>query len=137
MSCSYEFRCLTCPAQWDGGDNSNHSGEEMARVLAQRYPLAVFGRIVNDINNDLERLFGLDWRRLGGMAEWFAEHATHDVRVFDEYGREWDRCGEWVKCPGAGCHATNPCKLERGHDGDHKPVALGPAAPTAPSRWPG
>lgn len=125
MSCGYDIHCLVC--KYGGGDGTgytvntgldwNHAGRELAAVLAQRDKLTDFGRLLsNPLINDVADRESGPTSPLIRIANFFIAHEGHELAVVDEYGRRWDRCGQFIVYD---CGHKHPCVLQVGHEGDH------------------
>lgn len=97
MSTSYGYRCLTCipcpePDDHDHGEDVTCDGTgpffRLPDTLAAWIRLAPFFKAI-------ESNVAAHWietRIMGygpATVRWLARHAGHDIRVYDEYGREW------------------------------------------------
>lgn len=125
MSTKYEFRCMNCPGhEYALGDRSNHAGEQAVHLLALATVLGTLGAELRTPgrHDAVESLMGLDAMALCQLAEWFARHGGHDLRLFSEYGEEWGTCSEMIQCSG-GCGHWRHCRLPPKHAGDHVPLA--------------
>lgn len=100
MSTDYYLRCLDCDDQLSLDNMRNP--EWLFKLWNKREQIAAMDALVQ---------------------EFFREHKDHHVTVFDEYGREWDECGAWVKCET--CGHDHHCNLKKGHDGPCRPPKKG------------
>lgn len=60
--------------------------KEVTRLLGMRAHFAAIGKASEGIWLDGWDAFG---SMFPGVFQFFAEHATHEMSVFDEYGRRW------------------------------------------------
>ena len=115
MSTDYHVRCKTCGVD-HGFNDANHANDLMRALIVHRDAIAALVPLKRDASE-------VELRVYYGPIDpfWFAEHAGHDLAVFDEYGGEDGTCREGYPC--ACCQSRFYCDLPIGHDGPHGKVA--------------
>lgn len=107
MSTDFYLRCTDCDEQMSLDNIRNP--EWLLELWGKREQIGALNDFLSHFDMQLER-FGSTI-----CVGFFEQHKDHHVTVFDEYGREWDECGTWVKCEA--CGHDHHCKMKRGHDG--------------------
>jgi hypothetical protein len=110
VSTDYHIRCKTCGADHHFND-ANHQSDLMRALILHRDAIAALAPLVGGSDLELRTYYGTV------SVSWFAEHAGHDLAVWDEYGREFPNCGTRYDC--ACCGKRDYCALVAGHDGPH------------------
>ncbi len=111
MSTDYDVRCKTC-GDSHGFNDANHQHDLMRALIQHREAIVALVPLM--ASTDVE----LRVNHYGRInPHWFAEHAGHELAVFDEYGREFGACREQYECDF--CKARHLCKLPIGHIGMH------------------
>lgn len=95
MSRDFHLVCVTCApdptsagpsATWGRWCDFNHQGDKLLALIPH---LPLFARVAEagfGIDGDSLDIYGSSREPIGEFARL---HATHDVRVWDEYGEEW------------------------------------------------
>lgn len=117
MSTYYDIHCRTCDE--GAGFRINHGDKQLLQLVNRIAQWAVLDDLINGPLNIDFKLWGDEGGGLRSFPAFAKAHLGHDVTLLDEYGRFFDKCGEWIKCPT--CRSGAHCTLDRGHDGDHKP----------------
>ena len=116
MSTDYDVRCKTCGSH-HGFDNANHAHDLMRTLIRHREAIAALAPLMNEVGSEVEfRIYcqsSID-------PSWFADHAGHELAVFDEYGGEFGTCREYYSCDH--CKARHFCDLPIGHTEPHGKV---------------
>ena len=116
MSTDYDVRCKTCNARHGLDDNRDPN---VARALiVHRDAIAALVPLMQATDVEIRT-----WHRHGPSISpaWFAEHAGHELAVFDEYGGEYGTCREHYSC--GHCKAHHYCDLPVGHTEPHGKAA--------------
>lgn len=122
MSTDYGFKCRECEVSVVI-DNLRRDGiDTLKGVLSNLDAISIVIGIGNGsypgVIIALDGSYFARFQEAVGMA---IKHRGlgHTVVVCDEYGREWDQCGDYWKCPT--CKHCESCTLKEGHEGEHKP----------------
>jgi len=116
MSCDWDIRCVPCGVNL-GIEDANHALEQMralcthAAAIAALRDLAPFDVTISYFRHDIS-------------AAWFAEHAGHELRPIDEYGRLDGQCHKRAGC--RDCGTLRACVLGHGHAGGCAPKCEAP-----------
>lgn len=118
MSCHWGVKCVTCDSKHWFND-ANHREDLMLLLIRHRDALAGLAELVAgawsaSLVVDISTL----WGRVDPA--WFRDHAGHELRPVDEYGRLLGQCGEGVAC--ACCGVSGNCALDHGHAGECQPT---------------
>lgn len=111
MSTDYDVRCKTCGV--NHGVDNNRDPDTMRALIVHRDAIAALVPLMRATSIEMSI-----WHRGSTISpSWFAEHAGHELAVFDEYGGEYGTCREYYSC--GHCQASRHCNLPIGHDGPH------------------
>jgi hypothetical protein len=106
----WDLYCRTCGEIHDL--DWNHGGERIQSMIPLLPELVKIGPILDR----LEEYF-YDLRYPSGLLHFAKQHNGHDLIARDEYGKLFDACGEYYRCPC--CDHPSHCKLPLKHEGDH------------------
>lgn len=117
MSTDYGYGCADC------GKVVEVENARSFQIPILRAGLLHLDAIKALMDADFDVRIGEHYYGFINAVEFALEHRAlgHRVGVFDEYGREYDQCHEYIQCPC--CKSTNgKCALKHGHDGPHLPA---------------
>jgi hypothetical protein len=113
VSCDYYVYCLRCKSRHDTG--VNHGDEQMLAWVRHASAIAALLPLMREPHAGLELKTYQQWVDVC----WFAEHASHELAVIDEYDRLLDQCTDRVVC--TGCQRQFNCFRTLQHEGACSP----------------
>lgn len=115
MSTYWDVTCMTCDEGL--GLHGNHQEKSAWAIIDAAPRLAAAGA---GVFVDTARSFDFFGETNNTIdCGWFAEHAGHDLRPKNEYGKVSGMCANDATCSSCGHFFT--CNRDRDHDGDHSP----------------
>lgn len=115
MSYSIDLYCRTCTDSADMDVPSFAQGQ-LLEIVSNAKAIADACRVIYDSLPEGVRL-ELDIPNESLPWQWLEIHAEHDLTVRDEYGRMYDQCAAFYRCPC--CDSSKVCELEKDHEGGH------------------